>query len=65
MIPTEAPAMAAEEIAGAARAVGIRDADTASSVAEAVASLAGSGGARRILICGSLYLAGAVLAENG
>jgi dihydrofolate synthase/folylpolyglutamate synthase len=64
-IPTESPAMPPDEIADAARAVGIRDAEPAASVAEAVAALARPGGPRRILIMGSLYLAGAILAENG
>ncbi len=37
----------------------------ASSIRDAVASLTKSGNTGRILICGSLYLAGQVLAENG
>jgi dihydrofolate synthase/folylpolyglutamate synthase len=56
-----------EEIAAAARALGI-EAEPAPSLADAVASLKtrhGSGGPARLLICGSLYLAGAVLKENG
>lgn len=64
-IPNEPTALSAEDAAAAARAAGIADAKPASSVADAVAALVVSGGARRILICGSLYLAGAVLTENG
>jgi dihydrofolate synthase/folylpolyglutamate synthase len=46
--------------------VGMVDAAPAADVASAVADLARRLGARaRILICGSLYLAGAVLTQNG
>jgi dihydrofolate synthase/folylpolyglutamate synthase len=59
-VPGESATLTAVELAEAARRVGI-DTEPASGVAEAVRSLAdGSGG--RILICGSLYLAGSVLA---
>jgi dihydrofolate synthase/folylpolyglutamate synthase len=55
----------AEEAAAAARAAGI-EATTAESLGVAVKHItAGSRGPARILICGSLYLAGVVLAENG
>jgi dihydrofolate synthase/folylpolyglutamate synthase len=64
-IPGEPTSLPAEDAAAAARISGIADSMPAGSVAEAVASLVRSGGARRILICGSLYLAGSVLAENG
>jgi dihydrofolate synthase/folylpolyglutamate synthase len=50
-------------IVDAARFAGIRDAVASDSVAAAVAALAGDPPAR-LLICGSLYLAGSVLAEN-
>ncbi len=61
-VPSESATLTAEELAEAARRVGI-DTEPASTVAEAVQSLAdGSGG--RILICGSLYLAGSVLAGS-
>ena len=46
------------------RSAGI-DATTAPSVAEAVATIATENPEARILICGSLYLAGAILRENG
>jgi dihydrofolate synthase/folylpolyglutamate synthase len=56
-----------EEIASAARALGI-EAEAASGLTEAALSLKarhGSGGPARLIICGSLYLAGAVLKDNG
>jgi dihydrofolate synthase/folylpolyglutamate synthase len=57
--------LAAEEAAAAARAAGIA-AETARSVDAALDRiLATEPGPARVLICGSLYLAGVVLAENG
>jgi len=57
--------LAAEEAASAAQAVAI-PAETAASVDAALARiLTQSREPARILICGSLYLAGVVLAENG
>lgn len=47
-----------------AAAGGLREACIATSPAEAVADLATRAGPARVLICGSLYLAGAVLADN-
>lgn len=64
-IPGDPASASAEEAAKAARAAGIADSAPADSPAAAVAALSASPGPRRILICGSLYLAGAVLAENG
>ncbi len=61
-IPGEPNARPADELADAARSLGI-DAVSAPDLASAVASIAVPGG--RTLICGSLYLAGRVLAENG
>lgn len=61
-IPGVEATFTAAELAGFAQAVGI-DAQPARTVAEAVADL--PGGPRRLLITGSLYLAGAILAENG
>ena len=58
----EANARPAEELAAAAGAMGF-SAAPASGIAEAVASAAAADA--RVLICGSLYLAGRVLAENG
>jgi dihydrofolate synthase/folylpolyglutamate synthase len=64
-IPGSHAALAAESAAAVARAVGIA-ASAAASVDDAVAAIIGARGDRpaRILICGSLYLAGSVLAEN-
>ena len=63
-IPGEAASLSAEAAAGHAAEAGI-DAAPAESVRAAVQHLAHKGGKpRRILICGSLYLAGEVLALN-
>jgi dihydrofolate synthase/folylpolyglutamate synthase len=61
-IPSEAHSLSAEAAAEAARAVGI-PATAQPGIAAAVAAGANSHG--RVLICGSLYLAGRVLRENG
>ena len=63
-IPGEAATLPAEDTAAAARAAGLA-AKTAPDVATAVAGLAAAHPGARILICGSLYLAGKVLRENG
>jgi dihydrofolate synthase/folylpolyglutamate synthase len=63
-IPGEAHSRTADEVCAAARAEGLA-AEPAASVAAAVADLTRDGGVGHILICGSLYLAGTVLAENG
>ncbi|WP_371685764.1 folylpolyglutamate synthase/dihydrofolate synthase family protein [Tabrizicola sp. YIM 78059] len=63
-IPGEKNTLPAEMTRDAARNVGM-DAVTASSVAEALAGIAETSPEARVLICGSLYLAGAVLRENG
>ncbi len=63
-IPGEANTLPAEATATAARAAGIA-ACTAPSVADALASIAAENPAARVLICGSLYLAGAILREIG
>ncbi len=64
-IPGEAASLSAEAAAGHARAAGI-DAAPAASVMEGLKALvAKAEKPGRILICGSLYLAGHVLAENG
>jgi dihydrofolate synthase/folylpolyglutamate synthase len=62
-IPLEANALSAEEAAAAAREAGIEAAPHA-SLAAAVAAAGARAPAARLLICGSLYLAGRVLAEN-
>lgn len=65
-IPDEAASLSAEDAAKAATKHFCLDARPSPSVEAAVADLVASGsGPARILICGSLYLAGKVLAENG
>ncbi|MDZ5646857.1 folylpolyglutamate synthase/dihydrofolate synthase family protein [Nitrospirillum sp. BR 11828] len=64
-IPGEDATRPAADIAEAAHAVGIPQVAEAASPADAVAWLAKQGAAPRTLICGSLYLAGCILADNG
>ena len=61
-IPREPAAVPAEDLARVAREAGL-DARAAPSLEAALASVAGQ--RARVLICGSLYLAGHVLAANG
>lgn len=63
-IPGEKNTLPAEETRDAAAALGIT-AVTAASVAEALAEIAAKSPEARVLICGSLYLAGTILRENG
>jgi dihydrofolate synthase / folylpolyglutamate synthase len=63
-IPGEKNTLSAEATRDAARSAGI-DAVTAPSVAEAMENIAATATEARVLICGSLYLAGAILRENG
>jgi dihydrofolate synthase / folylpolyglutamate synthase len=63
-IPGEKNALPAEAIAAAAGSVGL-PAQTAESVLAAIRDIATHEGSGRVLICGSLYFAGSVLAENG
>ncbi|WP_374435460.1 folylpolyglutamate synthase/dihydrofolate synthase family protein [Tabrizicola sp.] len=63
-IPGEKNTLPAEATRDAARAAGM-EAVTAGSVAEALAGIAATSPDARVLICGSLYLAGTVLRENG
>lgn len=63
-IPGEANTLSAEDTQKAAAKAGIR-AETADSVLAAVTAIAKDNPGSRILICGSLYLAGGVLRENG
>ena len=62
-IPGEAATLSAEQTAEIAAACD-HDAGTAADVAQAIGAIAARGPAARILICGSLYLAGRVLREN-
>jgi dihydrofolate synthase/folylpolyglutamate synthase len=62
-IPGERNALPADAIAAAAASVGL-PAQTAASVLAAIRDIPVHDGNGRILICGSLYFAGKVLAEN-
>lgn len=64
-VPGEHKTRSATESTAAALRAGLA-AEAASGVEPALrAIIAGAGGPARVLICGSLYLAGAVLADNG
>jgi dihydrofolate synthase/folylpolyglutamate synthase len=63
-IPGEAATLSADETAATARSVGMRT-DTAETVLQALNQIIDNDPAARVLICGSLYLAGSVLRENG
>jgi len=63
-IPGEGATLPASETASAATSVGI-DAVETSSVGEALKAIVVQTPEARVLICGSLYLAGGVLRENG
>ncbi len=63
-IPGEKNALPAEAIAAAAASVGV-PAQTAHSVLAAIRDIPVHDGNGRVLICGSLYFAGKVLADNG
>lgn len=63
-IPGEKNTLPAEVTADAALAAGI-PAGTSPSVAAALAEIAAGSPEARVLICGSLYLAGSILRDNG
>lgn len=63
-IPGEAATLSAQETVDAALSVGM-DAQIAQSVSAAIANITDRDPAARILICGSLYLAGQILRDNG
>jgi dihydrofolate synthase / folylpolyglutamate synthase len=63
-IPDATATLTAEETTGHARAVGLR-AEAAASLREGIAAIVAENPRARILLCGSLYLAGYVLRENG
>lgn len=63
-IPGETATLPAEDTAKAAKSVGL-SASIAPSVQEALHDITAKDPTARVLICGSLYLAGAVLRENG
>ena len=62
-IPGESATLSAAETAAAARDVGMA-AEEAASVSAALARIVAEAPGARVLICGSLYLAGEVLREN-
>jgi dihydrofolate synthase/folylpolyglutamate synthase len=64
-IPGETATLGAAETVAAARAAGFAAAAEAPDVGAAVAAITAEAPECRILICGSLYLAGRVLRENG
>jgi dihydrofolate synthase/folylpolyglutamate synthase len=65
-IPGEEASLTPEDAASAARAVGIQDAEGVASVDAALdAVILHDPRPTRVMICGSLYLAGAVLARHG
>lgn len=65
-IPGEPASFTAEDAAAAARNAGMPDPKPSADVTGALAELiAAHSGPARVLICGSLYLAGTVLADNG
>lgn len=63
-IPGESATLPAEDIAEAATNVGL-PAVVSGSVTEALADIISKEPTARVLVCGSLYLAGAILRENG
>ncbi|TPE52733.1 bifunctional folylpolyglutamate synthase/dihydrofolate synthase [Amaricoccus solimangrovi] len=63
-IPGEAATLSGPETVAVARGVGMK-AEPAADVADAIAEIRAGDPGARILICGSLYLAGRVLRENG
>lgn len=65
-VPQEPNAKLPEAVAEAAEAEGVRDVSVATDALAALKTLVGeTDQPRRVLICGSLYLAGALLGENG
>lgn len=63
-IPGEKNTLPAEVTRDAAISAGIK-AETAASVADALAAISAEDPEARVLICGSLYLAGVILRDNG
>ena len=63
-IPGETATLTADETVAGARAAGFVEAEPAADVRSAVAAIAAADPGCRILICGSLYLAGSVLRAN-
>jgi dihydrofolate synthase/folylpolyglutamate synthase len=65
-VPGESRSLSAEDAAQAARAQGALQAKTAANIESALQAIAASGGPPgRVILAGSLYLAGAALKANG
>jgi dihydrofolate synthase/folylpolyglutamate synthase len=64
-IPGEENSFSADDLAAMARAAGISDTAPATDIAAAIAPLPKSGETGRLILCGSLYLAGRILRANG
>lgn len=64
-IPGETATLPADATADAARTVGFAQVASATTVAQAIAEITAGQPHARILICGSLYLAGTILRDNG
>ncbi|WP_325063145.1 bifunctional folylpolyglutamate synthase/dihydrofolate synthase [Halovulum marinum] len=64
-IPGETATLQAEQTAAFAREAGFTEVRTALGVERAVADIVAADPSARVLICGSLYLAGTVLRQNG
>ena len=62
-IPGEPAALPAANVAGVAREIGFR-AEAAADTEQAVRKIVSEESGSRILVCGSLYLAGSILREN-
>jgi dihydrofolate synthase/folylpolyglutamate synthase len=63
-IPDEQAGVPADELSAVAHRAGL-DAEPRGSLVEALAAAGQTASGPRVLICGSLYLAGAVLKANG
>jgi len=63
-VPGEANALPAGDLAQAAGALGL-EATVADGLEDALRAIAAQPGPAQVLICGSLYLAGAALRANG
>ena len=63
-IPGAEASLTPEHLVDRALAAGFTDAAVAGSLAEAVSKATGGAEAARVLVCGSLYLAGVVLQDN-
>lgn len=64
-IPGQSATLPAAATADAARSAGFAAAQEADSVAAALSAIVADDREARVLICGSLYLAGEILKENG